>query len=484
MATDSLQPCEDWDLRPEETPGDLIGGKYRLEQKLGQGGMGSVWLARNVDLDAPVAIKLIHPDAPLSEAAVRLKREARVEARLRHPAIVHVFDYGETEYSHPFLVMEALDGTSFASVLHEHRTVSPLAAARMLLPIAEGLAAAHDAGIVHRDVKPENIFLARAGRTIQPKLIDFGIAKIDEWSPDPRITIRGAIMGSPAYMAPEQARGAPGVDGRADVWALCIVLYEAVKGAPPFDGATYNAILRRILEDAVPPLEGSAPEVAELWAIIERGLRKDPEERTQSMHELVRDLSDFVMAHGFTCGVNGEPLGRSTVNEGATSAVTRRSAAVDETPRPESDTPTEHEVYVAPGSRTRPRGGFLGRTSVRSVLAVAASAGLLWGAVTHRDLEGAPSSNATLIPNHSANPIPRPTAEPLRFAVSAVAAPSPAPADRIAVREPIPNVREEGPSRARVPRRSRAAARPARAPTPPPVIPLPPDVPSDLKVPY
>ncbi len=301
-STESSAPSD----RCSYAAGDLIADKYLLEQLLDEGGMGSVWVARNVDLDARVAVKLLRSSSVHFGAAERLKREARVEARLEHRAIVRVFDCGETSEGAPFIVMELLDGTCLAEILEKNGPLSPTEAVRVLLPIVDGLSAAHDKGIVHRDMKPANIFLARGARHVQPKIVDFGIASLGRWAPNPKLTLQGAVLGTPVYMAPEQARGLDDVDHRADVWAICGVLYEAVTSSPPFRGDSYNSVLRAIVEDPVTPL--LEPSTRELWPILERGLSKDRELRFQSMRELGAALAQFLRARGVTEDVCGDSL--------------------------------------------------------------------------------------------------------------------------------------------------------------------------------
>lgn len=297
-------------------PGDWIVHKYLLERMIGAGGMCTVWVAVHAGLDRKVAVKFLRSDLPESEAN-RLLREARAEARLEHPAIVRVFDYGETERGHPFIVMELLDGESMADALYRDGPLSPTAACRMLLPIVDGLAAAHESGVVHRDLKPENVFLAREGGRTRPKLLDFGIAKLKTRDPSPSLTLRGAVLGSPAYMAPEQARGQSDVDHRSDVWAACMVLYEAVAGHPPFRGENYNAILRNIIEDEVPPLVERGAGEAALFRVLSRGLVKNRDARFQSMRDLWQALSEFLIERGIRHDICGTPLEPSSPPEPA-----------------------------------------------------------------------------------------------------------------------------------------------------------------------
>lgn len=301
------------DGRHSYVKGDLVASKYLLDELIETGGMGSVWLAQNVDLDAPVAIKLVRFDPAHREAADRLKREARVEARLEHRALIRVFDCGETASGDPFIAMELLQGLSLAAALELRGRMSMTTAVQILLPVIDGLAAAHDKGIVHRDIKPGNIFLARAARHVQPKVLDFGIAKLDGWNPDPKITLEGTVIGSPSYMSPEQARGLADVDHRADIWAICAVLYEAITSSPPFQGENYNSVLRSIVENDVPPLAMESAAAMNLWPILERGFAKDRESRFQSMRDLGNALAAFLLGQGITDDVCGDPLATTWV---------------------------------------------------------------------------------------------------------------------------------------------------------------------------
>ncbi len=297
------------DTPPSRFPGDLLAGKYRLERPLGEGGQATVWEAHNVALDARVALKLVHPDADDFGQAERLLREAQAVARLRHPAVVRVFDVAQTNDGDWFIVMELLDGECLADKLGEGRRVPATEAVRLLLPIAEALVAAHAAGIVHRDVKPENIVLARAGKHLQPKLLDFGIAKRrdTDWK---RTTAKGVLMGTPAYLSPEQAECARDIDQRTDVWSFAVTLYECVTGHLPFDDETEQALLRSIMTgEPRSILEHSAGD-AELWRLLEGGLKKSRAERWQSMQLLGAGLARWLLAQGVTEDARGVSLER------------------------------------------------------------------------------------------------------------------------------------------------------------------------------
>jgi serine/threonine-protein kinase len=298
----------------EYTAGAVIGGKYRLESLLGEGGMGQVWAAHNVALDAAVAIKVIRGDANRESMNLRLLQEARSAARLGHPAIVRVFDIGQTAAGDPFIVMELLHGESLEARVAREWRLSATAAVQILLPIADALCAAHAKGIVHRDIKPDNVFLVAEDVTVQPKLVDFGIAKALEREHDTHLTERGVIVGSPDYMSPEQARGEEDIDHRADIWSFCVMLYEVITGQAPFTGANYNALLRAILESTPPTLESLSASDRELSRAVEIGLSKDRAERWQSMQELGTVLARWLIQQDIFEDAAGVSLEAKWVN--------------------------------------------------------------------------------------------------------------------------------------------------------------------------
>jgi serine/threonine-protein kinase len=353
--------------------GDVIAGKYRLVKKLGQGGVGTVWLARNVTLDAPVAIKLIRPGLDAPDAADRMLKEARAEAKLEHPAIVRVFDFGETQQGEPFIVMELLEGHDLGDELDQSESIEPQRAVRILLPVIEALVCAHEQGIVHRDLKPENIFLAKEGKKLRPKVVDFGIAKLTQ--NDVVLTRIGSVLGTPAYMAPEQARGDDDVDHRVDTWAMCVVLYETVTGERPFRGDNYNAVLRAVIEDAVTPLAERGIFEPELWRIVQIGLDKERSKRWQSMRELGAALAAWLVKRGVTHDIVGEPLAETWLASAHVAELTEEepvSVAAAE-PARESDLP--HSVDV---QEERSRARRRRRVAVWLGLAGVVALGVLW----------------------------------------------------------------------------------------------------------
>jgi eukaryotic-like serine/threonine-protein kinase len=290
-------------------PGAILSGKYRLETMLGEGGMGAVWRASNLLLDLPVAIKLIRADLDRTVLRARLQVEARSTAKLGHPAIVRVYDVGESELGDPFIVMELMHGQTLAKMISQGR-LSAARTVQLLLPIIDALAVAHTRGIVHRDLKPDNIMIAQEQLRVQPKILDFGIAKLtDPRDSDHKLTEIGMVVGSPDYMSPEQARGRDDVDAGSDIWAICVVLYEAVTGVTPFHANNYNALLRAIVEDEPKSLVEQAAGDSALWDIVRRGLAKNRADRQPSMSELGRALAGWLVSHGVfedACGTSIE----------------------------------------------------------------------------------------------------------------------------------------------------------------------------------
>ncbi|WP_232379739.1 serine/threonine-protein kinase [Polyangium fumosum] len=290
-------------------PGDIIGGKYQLQRVLGQGGMGAVWVARNLSLDADIALKLIRRDRATEEASARLLTEARAAAKLGHPGIVRVFDFGQTEVGDPYLVMELLTGESLSAILARKKRLAPSVALQTLLPVAAALAAAHLKGIVHRDLKPDNVMLTtdESGKIV-PKLLDFGIARVLRDDVERHVTIAGEVLGSPDYMSPEQARGEADIDHRTDVWTYSVLLYETLTGRRPFDAPNYNALIAAIVANTPMPTHAFGTGDAALWAIIERGLAKDRSARWQSLRDMGVALAGWALERGIQQDISGLSL--------------------------------------------------------------------------------------------------------------------------------------------------------------------------------
>ncbi len=313
MTEASPPPSERSDSRREgkaHKAGDVVDGRYVLIEPLGKGGMGVVWKALSTALDVEVAVKLVRGATPSAEAFKRMAREAHAAARLGHPAMATVLDFGATPAGDPYVVMELLHGESLGEVLGRERRVDTLRAVSMLLPIMDGLREAHDKGIVHRDLKPENLFLSRTARgRLQPKVLDFGIAKLEQATDSStRLTQDGAVLGSPGYFSPEQARGEINIDFRTDIWSISVVLYELITGELPFSGPNYNALLMSILKDNPKPITSYGHGDEELWRILQRGLHRDRERRWSSMWELGRALAKWLFDKGVRADVTSRSL--------------------------------------------------------------------------------------------------------------------------------------------------------------------------------
>lgn len=258
-------------------PGDLaaaLGGRYRVLRLLGRGGMGAVHLAREAALDRLVAIKTLPPDAAANpEARERFRREARTAARLAHPGIVPLFAYGEAGDT-PYYVMGYVQGESLAARLARETQFPPDEVRELLAALADALDYAHRQGVVHRDVKPDNVLLN--DETGRPLLADFGIAKAGGLT----LTGTGAIVGTPHYMSPEQAAGRSGLDGRSDIYALGVMGFRMLSGKIPFDAGSVEQVLARRLTQDPPPLRSLAPQVPDdLAAAIDRCLAREPAAR-------------------------------------------------------------------------------------------------------------------------------------------------------------------------------------------------------------
>lgn len=280
-------------------PGQVLLRTYRVEQLLGQGGMGVVFAARHLALDERVAIKVLAPAASDNQDALaRLRREARILARVRNEHVVRVIDLGQLEDGAPFMVMEHLTGRDLCSLLEEQGRMAVESAVSYVLQALVALAAAHANGVVHRDLKPENLFLARGqdGAWLI-KVLDFGISRLERRSQSnasASMTGPSAVMGTPLYMSPEQLRDAGAVDARSDIWSIGVVLYELVTGLSPFSGASLADIAIKIATEPPPPLALAEPSVAAgLESVLSRCLRKEREQRFASVAELARALLPF-----------------------------------------------------------------------------------------------------------------------------------------------------------------------------------------------
>jgi serine/threonine protein kinase len=307
-------PLEPHSVRSGKVPvheGDILAGKFRVESVLGVGGMGVVVAARHLDLDQRFAIKFMLPEAMRDpQMAERFLREARNAVRLASPHVARVLDVGTLENGAPYMVMEFLDGTDLRAIARPE-TLAPLHDVLIMMEQAcEGVAEAHALGIVHRDIKPHNLFLTRkANGRICIKVLDFGISKTMEATlglDSNSLTSATSIMGSPHYMAPEQMRSAHTVDARADVWALGVCLYQFLTGHVPFEAETMLELGAKVLHEQPIPITHYRPDLPrELSDIVRICLEKDPQKRFASAAQLCSALEQLLMAMS---GSNQYPL--------------------------------------------------------------------------------------------------------------------------------------------------------------------------------
>lgn len=290
----------------------LLLGNYRIIREIGRGGLGTVYLGEHIVLGKSVALKILHERRTRDgEACQRFLAEARMLAQLRHPHIVEVMDYGQDDQGHIYYVMELLKGQSLADILADCGALPLLRTLTILHQLTQALQATHCLGVIHRDLKPGNVFVERyptrgglvlvvADQAGQPhyefpskrlcdyaKVLDFGIAKFRDFDDDPEI-----VLGTPLYMAPEQIRNEP-VDVRTDVYGLGVLSFEMLTGKPPFDGATGDEVTRKHLQDP-PPVPHLVRTNLDIPAVVEamvlRALSKDPARRQQSMEEFDLEL--------------------------------------------------------------------------------------------------------------------------------------------------------------------------------------------------
>ena len=262
-------------------------GKYRLEAPLAQGGMGAVWKARHIRLGTSVAVKFLAPALVGSRKSLaRFEREAHAATVIQSQHVIQVHDFG-VEGETPYLVMELLHGENLGARLQRHKRLSLAEAARILIQVGKALRRAHAAGIVHRDIKPGNLFLSYDDDEEIVKILDFGIAKTHD-TPVPEQTEPGTMLGSPNYMSPEQAAGDNTVDHRSDLWSMAVVLYQTVTGELPFQGHTMGNVLKKVFIEAPPRVADIAPDLpVELDIFFGRALAKKRHERFQDIDEMV-----------------------------------------------------------------------------------------------------------------------------------------------------------------------------------------------------
>ncbi|WP_437732488.1 protein kinase domain-containing protein [Sorangium sp. So ce1335] len=313
----------------EVAPGITIAGRYRVERALAQGAMGSVWVGRHLLLDVDIAIKFMAPQfATSAELRTRFEREARAAAMLKSAHAVQVYDYG-IEQDTPYIVMELLEGEDLSARLARERRLGLPAMLGILDQVGRALRRAHELGLVHRDLKPGNIFLSLQDGEQVAKVVDFGVAKAVDVAASVQTTRPGALLGSPSYMSPEQVRSSSRVDHRSDLWSLGVIAFECLTGQLPFPGQDLGDVLVEICTAPIPLASQLAPGLGpEVDAFFARALERDPARRFQSATELVEAFAALPGAREPGAGAWG-PAADAGAAQGAPAGGTVRISATE-----------------------------------------------------------------------------------------------------------------------------------------------------------
>jgi serine/threonine protein kinase len=404
--------------------GSLFVGKYRVERKLGQGGMGAVFAARHELLHQRVAIKVLSSEVVADEQAVtRFLNEARAAARIVSEHVARVTDVATLDDGVPYMILELLEGADLSQVLEKQGALPVTQAIDWVLEACAGVAKAHELGVVHRDLKPSNLFLAkREDGTSIVKVLDFGISKSTNPAlvPSTTLTATGSMIGSPCYMAPEQVRNAKQVDGRTDIWAIGVILYELLTAQRPFGGETLGALLVAIVEQEPPPISATRRDVPPgLEEVVARCLKRSPSDRFASIAELARALEPYASRPGGPFS-SAPKFWQTPV---PSSAAGQMSAPGFETQTP----PPSHEIQTAGawgetgGLRRRPGGRLAPTVAGAAVVLLLVLAGLAYRGLGERR-EPLPSAAAP------SAPVSGPGAISVRAEAVRAEAPAPAPA--------------------------------------------------------
>src|SRR3712207_1376768 len=279
--------------------GQVLAGKYRIDDKIDEGGMGCVYRATHVLMEKVVAVKVLHPALAADDKIVaRFTREAKAASRISHPHAINVTDFGESENGIVYLVMEYLRGRTLKDVVRRGGPMTLARTVEIVRQVSGALEAAHNEGVVPRDLKSDNIMLEEATGGDWAKVLDFGIAKIQQTErsiheTDPGLTAPNLIIGTPQYMSPEQCSQASGIDARSDIYSLGVIVYEMLAGHVPFTGDSPTAIMMKHIQEPPPSVLDERKDLPEeVGRVIERALAKSPEDRFQKVSELSAALAE------------------------------------------------------------------------------------------------------------------------------------------------------------------------------------------------
>ncbi len=447
----------------------MLAGKYRVEKVLGAGGMGVVVAAVHVQLEQRVAIKFVRDEALGNRDAVeRFLREARASVKLKSEHAAKVIDVGTLESGAPYMVMEYLEGQDLGEVLSQHGALTVQAASEWIVQACEAIAEAHAMGIVHRDIKPQNLFLARTvGGQPKVKVLDFGVSKSLTNSGAGALTQTRAMLGSPLYMSPEQMRSSRDVDARADVWALGVVLYELLTKRCPFEAESMPELCLKVVSDPPTPISTHRPDVPQSMVdVIERCLQKDASKRFANAAELASALEHLAPPQSRMVAERARLAMGSIPDLGQVSVV---PASAISGPHPVPDvlantalTPAAWDSASQGKTSTEPPKKGMG------LWIGLAAAALVVGGVAVFALRGHDA------PPAAAAPPPPPVVAVTPPPVPSAVLPPPPPAEVVAV-APAPSASVAvAPTPPRTPG---AAALPAKPPTPPPAAPAAPGKP-------
>jgi serine/threonine-protein kinase len=455
-------------------PGELIDGKYLVQRLIGRGGMGAVYEGRHTLIERRVAIKVVFDEVAASDAgASRFEREVRAAGRIGNDHILEIIDVGTLPNGSRYMVSEFLDGEALSARLSRQGPMHPQTIGHLMLQLLTGLAAAHQVGILHRDLKPDNIFLVRekAGKTDFVKIIDFGISKFQPLSGSSdsmNMTATGVVVGTPYYLSPEQARGVKEIDARSDLYAVGVIMYECATGRVPFQAESFNQLIFKIALEAPPALESIVPGI-DPWfvALVQKAMARDPSQRFQTAQEMREEIGRWL---GLSQSAGGRALPGFDATVMADSNFAPMPARV---PTPSTFGRTNEP---APEELFAPRRSSLKTTLLVAVPLLAVIAGSLLFIKSHLGGDETSSSASAAAPAVSAvAAAPKPEAPPLPV-VTAPPAPSRDEAPDVALApkaEPVrpsaqPNLPRRAPVRASTPARATPArAEPAPAPAQP-----------------